>query len=299
MRRTRSAPRSLRGRCTPLISSRTWTPPSPRTRSPSRRSSGSPPTRVAPRSATRRSRTGPRSGSRRRTPPVRSARRTWSLTASRSGESIGSISSTGGSRPAGSRAVKSLCVFCGANAGHRPFLADTARAMGDALARRGITLVFGGGRVGLMGAVSAAARAAGGRVVGVIPAALQRKELAYEGADLTELIVVRSMHERKARMAELADGFAALPGGYGTCEEICEMITWAQLGIHRKPCGLVNVDGYFDGLLAQFDRAVAEGLLRAPHRGLVVAAPDPDGLLDAMVAWAPPPLEFKLDWQST
>ena len=195
--------------------------------------------------------------------------------------------------------MKSLCVFCGANAGNRPLLGDTARAMGGALARRGITLVFGGGRVGLMGAVSAAARVAGGRVVGVIPAALQKKELAYEGADLTELIVVRSMHERKARMAELADGFVALPGGYGTCEEICEMITWAQLGIHRKPCGLVNVDGYFDGLLAQFDRAVAEGLLRAPHRGLVVAAPDPDALLDAMAAWTPPPLEFKLDWQST
>jgi uncharacterized protein (TIGR00730 family) len=195
--------------------------------------------------------------------------------------------------------VKSLCVFCGANAGNRPFLADTARAMGDALARRRIALVFGGGRVGLMGAVSAAALAAGGRVVGVIPAALQKKELAYEGADLTELVVVRSMHERKARMAELAEGFVALPGGYGTFEEICEMITWAQLGIHRKPCGLVNVDGYFDGLLAQFDRAVAEGLLRAPHRGLVVAAPDPDGLLDAMAAWTPPPLEFKLDWQST
>ncbi len=195
--------------------------------------------------------------------------------------------------------MKALCVFCGANAGNQPLLAGTARAMGESLARRGITLVFGGGRVGLMGAVSDAARAAGGRVVGVIPAALQKKELAYEGEELTELIVVRSMHERKARMAELADGFAALPGGYGTFEEICEMITWAQLGIHRKPCGLVNVDGYFDGLLAQFDRAVTAGLLRAPHRGLVVHAPDPERLLDAMAAWTPPPLEFKLDWQST
>ena len=195
--------------------------------------------------------------------------------------------------------MKSLCVFCGANPGDRPVFAETARRMGEALARRGITLVFGGGRVGLMGAVSAAARDARGRVIGVIPAALQRKELAYEGADLTELVVVRSMHERKARMAELADGFAALPGGYGTFEEICEMITWAQLGIHRKPCGLVNVDGFFDGLLAQFDRAVAEGLLRASHRGLVVDAPDPERLLDAMAAWTPPPLEFQLDWQST
>ena len=195
--------------------------------------------------------------------------------------------------------MRSLCVFCGANAGNRPLLADTARAMGEALARRGITLVFGGGRVGLMGAVSAAARAAGGRVVGVIPAALQRKELAYEGSDLSELIVVKSMHERKARMAELAEGFIALPGGYGTFEEICEMITWAQLGIHRKPCGVVNVDGYFDGLLGQFDRAVAEGLVKAPHRGLVVAAPDPEQLLATMAAWQSPPLEFKLDWQNT
>jgi uncharacterized protein (TIGR00730 family) len=150
-----------------------------------------------------------------------------------------------------------------------------------------------------MGAVSAAARAAGGRVVGVIPAALQKKELAYDGGDLSELIVVRSMHERKARMAELADGFVALPGGYGTFEEICEMITWAQLGIHRKPCGVVNVEGYFDGLLGQFDRAVAEGLLKAPHRGLVVAAPDPEQLLDLMAAWESPALEFKLDWHST
>ena len=195
--------------------------------------------------------------------------------------------------------LNSVCVFCGANAGNRPFLADTARAMGGALAQRGIDLVFGGGRVGLMGAVSAAARRAGGRVIGVIPAALQRKELAYDGAELTELIVVRSMHERKARMAELADGFIALPGGYGTFEEICEMITWAQLGIHRKPCGVVNVDGYFDGLLGQFDRAVAEGLIKPPHRGLVVAAPDAETLLDTMAAWQPPALEFKLDWSNT
>jgi uncharacterized protein (TIGR00730 family) len=195
--------------------------------------------------------------------------------------------------------LQSLCVFCGANAGDRALFADTARRKGEALAGRGMTLVFGGGRVGLMGAVSAAARGAGGRVIGVIPTALQRKELAYEGAELTELIVVRSMHERKARMAALAEGFAALPGGYGTFEEICEMITWAQLGIHRKPCGLVNVAGYFDGLLAQFDRAVADGLLRAGHRGLVVADADPERLVDRMAAWEPPPLEFHLNWSAT
>jgi len=195
--------------------------------------------------------------------------------------------------------MKAICVFAGANPGTRPQFADTARAMGEALARRGITLVFGGGRVGLMGAVSQGARTAGGTVVGVIPAALQRKELAYDRGELSELIVVRSMHERKATMAGLADGFAALPGGFGTFEEICEMITWAQLGIHRKPCGLVNVDGYFDGLSQQFDRAVADGLLRADHRGLVIAEPAPEPLLDRMQSWQPSPLEFQLDWSNT
>jgi uncharacterized protein (TIGR00730 family) len=195
--------------------------------------------------------------------------------------------------------IKALCVFAGSNAGTDPAYADTARAMGAALARRGITLVFGGGRVGLMGAVSQGARTAGGKVIGIIPSALQRKELAYDGVDLAELIVVRSMHERKARMAELSDGFVALPGGFGTFEEICEMITWAQLGIHRKPCGVVNVAGYFDGLLTQFDRAAADGLLRAAHRGLVVAERDPERLLDDMADWEPPPLEFHLNWSAT
>jgi uncharacterized protein (TIGR00730 family) len=195
--------------------------------------------------------------------------------------------------------VKAICVFAGSNAGTNPAYAETARGLGELLARRGITLVFGGGRVGLMGAASQGARTAGGKVIGVIPSALQRKELAYDGVDLTELIVVRSMHERKARMAELSDGFVALPGGFGTFEEICEMITWAQLGIHRKPCGLIDVGGYFDGLLAQFDRAVADGLLRAGHRGLLVSEPDPERLLDHMAAWQPPPLEFHLDWSAT
>jgi uncharacterized protein (TIGR00730 family) len=195
--------------------------------------------------------------------------------------------------------MKAICVFAGSNAGSNPVYAETARALGAALARRGITLVFGGGRVGLMGAASQGARTAGGKVIGVIPSALQRKEVAYDGVDLTELIVVRSMHERKARMSELSDGFAALPGGFGTFEEIAEMITWSQLGIHRKPCGVVNVAGYFDGLLAQFDRAVADGLIRAGHRGLVFAEPDPERLLDRLAAWQPPPLEFKLDWSAT
>ena len=195
--------------------------------------------------------------------------------------------------------MKAICVFAGASAGNRERFADVSRAAGAALARRGITLVFGGGRVGLMGAVSQGARAAGGAVVGVIPAALQRKEIAYDAHELTELIVVGSMHDRKATMAALADGFIALPGGFGTFEEICEMITWAQLGIHRKPCGLLNVDGYFDGLSQQFDRAVTDGLLRADDRGLVVAEPDPEHLLDRMLRWQPSPLEFHLDWSNT
>jgi uncharacterized protein (TIGR00730 family) len=195
--------------------------------------------------------------------------------------------------------MKAICVFAGSNAGSNAVYAETARALGEALARRGITLVFGGGRVGLMGAASQGARTAGGKVIGVIPSALQRKEVAYDGVDLTELIVVRSMHERKARMSELSDGFVALPGGFGTFEEIAEMITWSQLGIHRKPCGVVNVAGYFDGLLGQFDRAVADGLIRTGHRGLVVAEPDPERLIDRMAAWAPPPLEFHLDWSAT
>lgn len=195
--------------------------------------------------------------------------------------------------------MKGICVFAGSNAGTPPAYAEAARALGATLARRGVTLVFGGGRVGLMGAVSQAARAAGGKVIGVIPSALQRKELAYDGVDLTELIVVRSMHERKAAMAERSDGFVALPGGFGTLEEICEMITWAQLGIHRKPCGLVDVAGYFQGLVAQFDRAAADGLLRPEYRGLVVAETDPERLLDRMAAWEAPALEFQLNWSAT
>jgi uncharacterized protein (TIGR00730 family) len=149
-----------------------------------------------------------------------------------------------------------------------------------------------------MGAVSSAACAAGGRVVGIIPKALLTKERAYTG-DGVEVEVVDSMHERKARMAQLSDGFIALPGGFGTFEELCEMITWSQLGIHRKPCVMVNVNGYYDGLLHLFDHAVASGLIRAGHRGLAVSAPDPAAALDALAAWEAPPLEFKLDWSQT
>ncbi len=201
---------------------------------------------------------------------------------------------------AGDRGIlKALCVFCGANTGSDPAFASAAQRLGELLAERDITLVFGGGRVGLMGAVSSAARAAGGKVIGIIPTALQKKELAYDGGQISELRVVSSMHERKAMMAELADGFVALPGGFGTFEEFCEMVTWSQLGIHRKPCGLVNVNGYYDGLLALFDHGVEQGLIRPGHRGLVVAERDPEQLLDSVAAWEPPKLEFRLDWKAS
>ncbi|MBI2555583.1 MAG: TIGR00730 family Rossman fold protein [Candidatus Rokubacteria bacterium] len=185
--------------------------------------------------------------------------------------------------------MKRVCVFCGSSAGSRTVYREAAVRMGMVLARRGIGMVFGGGSVGLMGAVADAALAAGGEVLGVIPRALVEKELAHRG--VADLRVVASMHERKALMAELADAFVALPGGYGTLEEFCEVVTWAQLGIHRKPCGLLNVTGFFDSLLALFDHAVAEGFLRLQHRALIVVEKDPERLLDALAAWEPPAIE--------
>jgi uncharacterized protein (TIGR00730 family) len=182
-----------------------------------------------------------------------------------------------------------ICVFCGSSDGARPIYKDAARRLGVALARRRVGLVYGGGRVGLMGAVADALMAEGGEVVGVIPHALVAREAAHEG--LTELRVVDSMHERKALMATLADAFVSLPGGMGTIEETCEMLTWAQLGIHRKPCAVVNVDGYFDPLLAFFDRGVAEGFIRPEHRALLVEARDPEAALDLVEAYRPPALE--------
>jgi uncharacterized protein (TIGR00730 family) len=186
-------------------------------------------------------------------------------------------------------AVKALCVFCGSSAGSRPIFADAARRMGEALLARDITLVFGGGRVGLMGEIARAMLAGGGRVVGVIPKALVRKEIVYE--DLTELHVVDSMHERKALMAQRSDGFVAMPGGFGTFEEFCEVLTWSQLGFHHKPVALLNVAGYFDGLLALFDHAVREGFVRAHHRSLVLADDDPEKLLDRLAGYQPPAVE--------
>ena len=175
-----------------------------------------------------------------------------------------------------------LCVFCGSRGGEDPRFAQAAIELGTRLAQRGIGLVYGGGRVGLMGLLADAARAAGGEVIGVIPQALADREVAHSG--LSELRVVDSMHERKALMAELSDGFIALPGGFGTLEELCEVITWSQLGIHRKPCGILNVAGYFDHLIGMFDYAVAQGFISVDNRGIVLEADMPEEIIDRMTS---------------
>ncbi len=193
--------------------------------------------------------------------------------------------------------MKRVCVFCGSSPGSSPAYLEAARAVGRTLARRGITLVYGGGSVGLMGALADAALAAGGDVIGVIPRALQLRELAH--AKLTTLHVVTSMHERKARMAELAHAFIALPGGMGTLEEFAEILTWAQLGLHARPCGLLDVARYYRPLISFFDRAAAEGFIRPEHRRLVLVAEDADALLDQFLAWTPPPIEKWLDRRTT
>jgi uncharacterized protein (TIGR00730 family) len=182
--------------------------------------------------------------------------------------------------------VHSLCVFCGSNPGASPAYAEAAAHLGQTLATRGLNLVYGGGRVGLMGVVADAALAAGGTVTGVIPEALATRELAHAG--LSDLQVVGSMHERKARMSELADGFIALPGGIGTLEEWFEVWTWSQLGFQPKPCGLLNVAGYYDHLLAFLDHMTAERFLTDIHRGMAVVDDDPERLLDRLAAWQPP-----------
>jgi uncharacterized protein (TIGR00730 family) len=181
---------------------------------------------------------------------------------------------------------KRICVFCGSSAGVHPIYAQAAQAVGRSLCRRGIELVYGGGNVGLMGMLADACLAEGGRVIGVIPQALVDKEVAHLG--LTELRVVGSMHERKAIMADLSDAFVALPGGYGTWEELFEMLTWSQLGIQQKPCGLLNVNGYYDPLLELTDKAVAEGFLSEVNRDLLLSDDDPERFLDRLSAYSFP-----------
>lgn len=184
------------------------------------------------------------------------------------------------------RTLRRICVFCGSQQGQRGEYAQAAACVGRLLAERRLGLVYGGGHIGLMGVLADAALAAGGEVIGVIPQMLVDRELAHPR--LTELRIVRSMHERKALMAELADAFVALPGGLGTFEELCEVLTWAQLGLHGKPCGCLNVCGYFDPLAALLDRAMAEGFLQAPHRQLLRIEADPQSLLAALESCLPP-----------
>jgi uncharacterized protein (TIGR00730 family) len=173
--------------------------------------------------------------------------------------------------------IRRICVFCGSNRGGDPAYAAAARAFGEALVRRKIGLVTGAGGTGLMGEAIDAVLRGGGEAIGVIPHALVLRELAHAG--LRDLRVVRSMHERKAMMAELSDGFVALPGGFGTLEELLEIVTWAQLGLHGKPVGVVNVKGYYDPLLALLDHAVGEGFLKPLHRGMLLVGKDPEDLL--------------------
>jgi len=189
--------------------------------------------------------------------------------------------------------MKRICVFCGSSAGSRPEYRAAAEEMGSELARRSIGLVYGGGIVGLMGVLADAVLKAGGEAVGVIPKHLLEREIGHKG--LTKLHVVRSMHERKALMADLSDAFVAMPGGFGTLEEFCEVVTWAQLGLHAKPCGLLNVLGYYSPLLAMFDHAMEERFLKPENRRLVLARESAPDLLLALEEWRPLRVEKWLD----
>jgi uncharacterized protein (TIGR00730 family) len=178
-----------------------------------------------------------------------------------------------------------ICVYAGSNPGADPAYAEAARDLARLLVGRGTGIVYGGGKVGLMGVLADTALAAGGEVIGVMPQDLIDREVGHDG--LTELHVVRSMHERKALMAELSDGFVALPGGAGTLEELIEIYTWSQLGLHDKPMGVLNVRGYWDGLAALLDHAVTQGFLRPEHRAAMHAEATPEALLDCFAGWRP------------
>ena len=176
--------------------------------------------------------------------------------------------------------TQAICVFCGANYGKRPSYRESARRVGEILAERGITLVYGGGNVGLMGALADACLERGGRVVGVIPRALKEKEIAHK--NLSEMHVVGSMHERKAMMADLADAFLTLPGGFGTWDEFCEALTWSQLGLQKKACAFLNVEGYYDALLAMAQRAAEDGFIRPEHCELLLVETDPERIIERL-----------------
>jgi uncharacterized protein (TIGR00730 family) len=182
--------------------------------------------------------------------------------------------------------MKRICVFCGSSPGVRPIYTEVADALGRSLAERGFELVYGGGSRGLMGVVANAALRHGGHVIGVIPEAMRIKEVMHEG--LPDLRVVKNMHERKALLAELSDGFIALPGGYGTFEELCEVLAWSQLGFHRKPFGLLDIAGFYTSLLQFLDHATAEGFIQPVYRQLVLVEEDAPKLLSLLATWQPP-----------
>ena len=182
-----------------------------------------------------------------------------------------------------------LCVYCGSSSGSSKVYLSAARELGKLLVQQEIGLVYGGSSLGIMGAIADTMLEGGGHVTGIIPNALHGKEIAHTG--LTELHVVDSMHERKSLMAVLSDGFIAMPGGFGTLEEIIEVITWGQLGFHEKPCGLLNVAGYFDQLLAFLDHSQAQGFVHAEHRRMLLVADTPAGLLEQFEAYVPPKVE--------
>ncbi|MGQ0603410.1 MAG: TIGR00730 family Rossman fold protein [Anaerolineales bacterium] len=182
--------------------------------------------------------------------------------------------------------MQRVCVFCGSATGAKAEYAEAAQRMGALLTQQGIELVYGGGRVGLMGVLADAVLASGGRGIGIIPEFLFSKEIEHRGVQ--DLRVVKSMHERKALMADLADGFIALPGGFGTLDEFCEILTWAQLGLHRKPCGLLNVAGYYDAFLQFLDTATREGFIQPLYRALILDDDDPERLLTRMRDYDPP-----------
>jgi uncharacterized protein (TIGR00730 family) len=189
-----------------------------------------------------------------------------------------------------------ICVFCGSSPGNHPLYAEHAAAFGRFLAARGIGLVYGGAQLGLMGVLANAALDAGGHVTGVIPQAMVDREIVHRG--VSELRVVSSMHERKAQMAELSDAFVALPGGIGTFEELFEVWTWSQLGLHTKPCGVLNVRGFYDGLSSFLDHVSSEGFLRPVHRAALLIEREPEALLAALLRYRAPPVPNWLDPES-
>lgn len=189
--------------------------------------------------------------------------------------------------------MKRVCVYCGSGVGERPEYAGAARTLGAALVEQGLDLVFGGGKIGMMGVLARTVLERGGQVTGVIPQALHALDLALD--DVTDLRVVKDMHERKATMAELADAFIALPGGFGTIEELFEILTWAQLALHTKPVGLLNVAGYFDHLIRFVDHGTDEGFLDTAHRDLLLVDETADGLLSKLRAYRRPEMD-KVEW---